>query len=61
MNSTLSAPSRDPHYRFLKEGEFIEEEDEFWDAFERKWVPVSDYSVGVLMDKDSEGHFRRLN
>ena len=52
-------PKEEPGYRFLQVGEIIQKSDEFWWPIEKRWVGVTDAVVGMDLDKNSGGDFRR--
>jgi len=58
MNTPLTPP-KEEGYRFVNFNETLKVGDEFFDAFEKKWVDVSDHSLGLRLDLASVGHFRR--
>jgi hypothetical protein len=59
MKSPYDAPTKEEGYRFLRIGEVITEEVEFFDVYEKSWNPVSNLSVGLPLDEESVGRFRK--
>lgn len=57
--NTPDLPPKEEGYRMVRFREVLDDETEFYDAFERKWVPISASSIGLPLDADSVGHFRR--
>lgn len=57
--NTHEIPSKEEGYRFVKFSEVLKGGDEFWDAFEKEWVEMSESSIGFRLDLPSVGHFRR--
>lgn len=56
--NTPDFPTKEPGYRFLREGEVLREGDEFWWSFGSEWVEVK-ATLGLDIDKESVGQYRR--
>ena len=59
-HSSLRTPTKEKGYRFVRLGEVLREDDEFFDAFEGTWNPITKISIGFELDGESVGMFRRM-
>ena len=58
QHSLFAPATKEDGYRFLRKGEIIEDADEAWDPFEKKWASVA-VTAGMEVDESSVGSFRR--